>query len=264
MTQQRMSLVAQRQRGLSLVELMVAMVLGLLIMAAVVQLFLTNRQTFNLQQGIASVQEQGRFAVDFLSKEIMWAGFGGVPAAFRFSDGNVSASEDGTPYDTLYVLLDTVTPSAGEDFSNPTDCSGGELNKNSDGDLDPAVTFKKYHVNVEEDGNGVLMCTDSDGSDTVLIDNVEAFQVLFGVADGPDDNRVFRYVSPDQINGTEDIVSVRFAILVASDEVAVSERNQAQPVDIFGASFEDEVDFHDGRLRRLFISSVAIRNRPGG
>jgi type IV pilus assembly protein PilW len=260
MKERKLSMAGQRQRGLSLVELMVAMVLGLLIMAAVVQLFLTNRQTFNLQQGIASVQEQGRFAVDFLSKEIMWAGFGDVPAAFKFSDGNVSASEDGAPYDTIYVLLDTV----GDASSNPRDCSGGELNQNGDDNFDPAETFKKYHVNVEDDGNGVLMCSDSDGSSTVLIDNVEAFQVLFGVADGPDDNRVFRYVSADQINGSEEIVSVRFAILVASDEVAVSERNQALPVDIFGTSFEDDVDFNDGRLRRLFVSSVAIRNRQGG
>lgn len=250
------------QRGLSLVELMVAMVLGLLITAAVVQLFLTNRQTFNLQQGIASVQEQGRFAVDFLSKEIMWAGFGGVPSAMKFTSVSGDGSEDGMPYDTLRVLLDK--PAGAEPNKPPWDCAGGNLNENGDGAIDPPETFKEYWVNVEADGNGVLMCTDSDGSSTVLIDNVEAFQVLYGVADGSGSNTRYRFITADQVDGTENIISVRFAVMVSSDEVAVSEKNLAKAVEIFGDNFEDHVDFYDGKLRRLFISSVVLRNRQGG
>ena len=83
----------RKQLGLSLVELMVAMVLGLLITAGVTQLFLTNRLTANLQQGLASVQEQGRFAVDFLSREMMAAGYGNVDKAILFPV-SVSEGED--------------------------------------------------------------------------------------------------------------------------------------------------------------------------
>ncbi len=251
-----------RQQGLSLVELMVAMVLGLLITAAVVQLFLTNRQTFNLQQGIASVQEQGRFAVDFLSKEIMGAGYGNVAAPVKFTETEgEEGSEDGTLHDVLHILVGV---NEDDPDKGPKDCSGGVLNETSEGTITPAETFKRYYVNVEADGNGVLMCEDSDGSSVVLIDNVEAFQVLYGVAIRQNNSTTYRYLPRDNVSNTDEVVSVRFAILLASDEVAVSERDQAQNVEIFGTDYSSDLDFEDGKLRRLFVSSVALRNVAGG
>ena len=251
-----------RQKGLSLVELMVAMVLGLLITAAVIQLFLTNRQTFNLQQGIASVQEQGRFAVDFLSKEVMGAGYGNVAAPIKFSttEGD-EGSEDGTLHDVLHILVGI---NEDDPQKGPKDCSGGKLNETADGEITPEETYKRYYVNVEGDGNGVLMCEDSDGNNVVLIDNVEVFQVLYGVAVRQGNNTTYRYVSRDNASASDEIVSVRFAVLLSSDEVAVSERDQASNIEIFGTDYSDNVDFYDGKLRRLFVSSVALRNVAGG
>lgn len=259
---------SRTQQGLSLVELMVAMMLGLLITAAVIQLFLTNRQTFNLQQGIASVQEQGRFAVDFLSKEIMGAGYGSVPAPIKVSTiPGEKASRDGARYDSLYMLMDNNADyfdQAPNKPKGPRDCSGGALNRTSAGTINPAETFKRYYVNVEADGNGVLMCEDSDGSNVVLLDNVEVFQVLYGVASRDANATRYRYVSATDLDPGDDVVSVRFAVLVSSDGVAVSERDQANAVEIFGTSYTDQVDFYDGKLRRLFVSSVALRNVAGG
>ncbi len=62
------------QAGLSLVELMIALLLGSLLTAAATQLFLVNRQTENLQAGIAGVQDNGRFAFDYVSRSLMEAG----------------------------------------------------------------------------------------------------------------------------------------------------------------------------------------------
>lgn len=240
-------------KGFSLVELMVAMVLGLLITAAVTQLFLTNRQTFNLQQGLASVQEQGRFAVNFLSKEMMTAGYGNAPAPFAiaspFPDEDGKKSTDGARFDSIMLLLDGSADGA-------RDCAGGGLNG--------ASGWKYYQVAVEDDGNGVLKCSDSDGNNNVLIDNVEAFQVLYGVSATSTGTRANRYLTASEVTAADNIVSVRFAVLIASDGVAVSERNAAQSVPIFGQDYADKIDFTDGRLRRLFVSTVALRNIAGG
>ena len=46
------------QRGFSLIELMVAMVIGLVLMTGVVQMFLSSKQVFSTQQGISRVQKQ--------------------------------------------------------------------------------------------------------------------------------------------------------------------------------------------------------------
>lgn len=243
------------QKGLSLVELMVAMVLGLLITAAVVQLFLTNRQTFNLQQGIASVQEQGRFAVDFLSKEVMGAGNGAVsgPINFTVSEDTPYSEDNNTVHDKLVILL-----------AQGADCSGGAINEVDGESLGNVTAWKEYSVRVEDDGNGVLLCRDSDGSANVLIDNVEAFQVLYGVTDRVGNQTFYRYVNRNNVDPSDEITSVRFAVLLASDEVAVMEKDQAQDIEIFGASYANDIDFYDGRLRRLFVSSVALRNVAGG
>ena len=57
-------------RGFSLVELMVAMVLGLLLTAAAVSLFSTNQRTFQLQQTMGQLQEQGQLAMRFINQDV--------------------------------------------------------------------------------------------------------------------------------------------------------------------------------------------------
>lgn len=66
-----------RQQGFSLVELMIAMVLGLLLMAGVLQTFLSSKQTYSTNNALARVQESGRFAMEFLTNDIRNAGYKG-------------------------------------------------------------------------------------------------------------------------------------------------------------------------------------------
>lgn len=67
--------------GLTLVELMVAITIGLIILAAVARLFATSRATYTLEEGLARVQESGRFAMEFLSQDIRMAGYIGCASA---------------------------------------------------------------------------------------------------------------------------------------------------------------------------------------
>jgi type IV pilus assembly protein PilW len=63
-----------RQRGLTLVELMVALVLGLVVIGAVVNLFLTNRQTYRTTENLARMQENLRFAFELMARDVREAG----------------------------------------------------------------------------------------------------------------------------------------------------------------------------------------------
>jgi type IV pilus assembly protein PilW len=56
---------------------MVALVLSLVIGAAVLQMFLASKTTYSLQDAMARIQENGRFAVSFLASDIRMAGFMG-------------------------------------------------------------------------------------------------------------------------------------------------------------------------------------------
>ncbi|WP_298611196.1 PilW family protein [uncultured Thiothrix sp.] len=64
-----------RQRGFNLIELMIAMVIGLFIMGGVISLFISNRQTFQSNQGIFQIQESMRMAFEILSRDLRHTGF---------------------------------------------------------------------------------------------------------------------------------------------------------------------------------------------
>lgn len=67
----------RKQAGLSLVELMVALVLGLLISAGVVTIFISAKQDYQVQDAVSQVQENGRFSLEFLANDIRMAGYSG-------------------------------------------------------------------------------------------------------------------------------------------------------------------------------------------
>lgn len=63
-----------RVQGFSLIELMIAMLIGLILLIGVVQLFSASRAAYQLSEGMSRVQENGRFAIDFLQRDTRMAG----------------------------------------------------------------------------------------------------------------------------------------------------------------------------------------------
>lgn len=60
----------RRQHGLTLVELMVAIVIGLILTAGVIQIFLGSNQSYRFQESMSRVQENGRYAVEVLARDL--------------------------------------------------------------------------------------------------------------------------------------------------------------------------------------------------
>lgn len=65
------------QRGLTLLELMLAMFVGLVMTAGIVQLYLSNKQTYRVQEGLARLQENARFAAEHIARDLRLAGYRG-------------------------------------------------------------------------------------------------------------------------------------------------------------------------------------------
>lgn len=66
-----------RMAGASLIEMMIAMALGLLITAGVISVFLSVKQTYSQNERSARIQENGRIALFLLTKDLRHAGFWG-------------------------------------------------------------------------------------------------------------------------------------------------------------------------------------------
>ncbi|MFT0182510.1 PilW family protein [Pseudomonas benzopyrenica] len=99
------SLGAHRQRGLSIIELMIAMLLGLLLMGGVLQLFLSSKRTYQTNTALSQVQESGRFALEFLAFDVRNAGYRGgcLTALTSLLPSSLTQQADATD-DIRYVL----------------------------------------------------------------------------------------------------------------------------------------------------------------
>lgn len=64
-----------QQKGLSLVEIMVALTLSLILIAGVGQIYVSSRQTYRIQEALARLQENARFTLEVLGRDVRLAGY---------------------------------------------------------------------------------------------------------------------------------------------------------------------------------------------
>jgi prepilin-type N-terminal cleavage/methylation domain len=64
-----------RQRGLGMVELLVAMAIGLFMLAGMFTIFYSTRQTWGAQQGLAGLQDNERLAMTLIANVVQPAGY---------------------------------------------------------------------------------------------------------------------------------------------------------------------------------------------
>lgn len=95
------------QQGLSLVELMVAILISSLILIGLVQVFSGSRQTYSVNEGMSRLQENGRFAVDFLERDIRMAGNVGCR---NMLEESATTGTAGTVVATNYLNNQTIAP----------------------------------------------------------------------------------------------------------------------------------------------------------
>lgn len=78
------------QAGVSLVELMVGLALGLFVLAGITSVYLGSKQTYRTGDALARTQESLRVAMEYLSRDLRMAGaYGCVAADLRFESSNV-------------------------------------------------------------------------------------------------------------------------------------------------------------------------------
>ena len=66
-----------RLKGFSLIEFMIAIALGMLLIATVIQIFLSSKIAYLTHDALARAQESGRIANEFLARDIRMAGYVG-------------------------------------------------------------------------------------------------------------------------------------------------------------------------------------------
>ncbi|HEV2110250.1 MAG TPA: PilW family protein [Gammaproteobacteria bacterium] len=108
---------AGRQSGMSLIELMIALVISLVLMAGVISVFVSSKRSYGTNTAVAQVQEDARFALNFITPTVRMAGYSGCGksinltsilngglSAFNFGNGMGGYEAAGTNPGSTYVM----------------------------------------------------------------------------------------------------------------------------------------------------------------
>ena len=68
-------------KGFALIELLIAMTIGTMLLAAVTNTFINQRETYSIREQVAGMQQNGRGGMDFMIRELTMAGYDPTEAA---------------------------------------------------------------------------------------------------------------------------------------------------------------------------------------
>lgn len=241
-----------RQRGLGLVEFMVAGLAGTMLLAVLVQVAAGARSSFALQEAIAELQDGTHFAVDSIGAILRQTGFDPEPwlDAAR-AVGVAAGSGDAVTADSDRIVLRTWSDRNCFDTLNPARDAQGR----------PRFYLRESVLEKLASDNLALTCRYGPGDDELvtqiprqgLLPGVEAFQALYA-EDLDGDAAADRWVRGGGWSDIQSVLGVQVALLLASRETV------ADPVSRTWRVLDQDVRTPaDGRLRRVITMAHAIR-----
>ncbi|MEE9321302.1 MAG: PilW family protein [Granulosicoccus sp.] len=230
MSRQSWMLVSKRQQGISLIELMIGMVLGLIVIAAVFNMYTGSSRSQRYTAGLQSMQENGRYGISVLQNGFRLAGYSPDTSLAAF---NLADSDDQT------VIVQV---------RQPYDCNGADTS-GTDG-----VAVNTYRLDV---GNQQITCAGNQAGATnmPIVEGVERWRVLYGL-DTDGDDVPERYVPYASVTAANEISALRFAFLVNSG-APIRTRARAETYVLL----DQEVTLTDRIARTVYSSTVKLRNR---
>ncbi|VVP48236.1 PilW family protein [Pseudomonas fluorescens] len=211
---------SRSSRGFGLIELLIALALSLIVVLGVVQIFIAAKNTYVSQNVSAGMQEDARFVLSKMIQEIRMVGmFGCLGAITDSSDaGDFNASQI-TPisWDNANHKLTLVTADVGGAGGVPvwtviSDCRNSATAYT--GERKPATGFLAFPIRrlIYSFSNNQILMGAGAGKPTqyVLVNNVEAFNVSFGLASSATDVAASSY--SDQPSDPARIRSVRLSL----------------------------------------------------
>ena len=295
LSQQSINKHFKAEQGFSLIELMIAMTLGLLLLTGVIQIFLSSKQAYGTVSGASQTLDSGRLSMHFLSGSISKAGYWGdvnearvygsdTALAFNHSGASnapYSDSYNGVFAEDVYIFgTDNDNADAnvidgtdqiwirfnGHDTLPLTNCAGDSVNSN-------LIAVERYYIS-ELNGNErvpslvcetTLMSIDKiTGTVSALANPVINTQILISGVDNlqvlfgqrsPDNNELQYFIASD-VTDWSLIQGVRVAALASSAD-AVNSVSRTSGYDLLNETTNIPTD---KRARRVFERTIALRN----
>jgi type IV pilus assembly protein PilW len=308
------------QRGFTLIELMIAMLIGVFLMGGVIQIFLSAKQAYRLQENLSRLQENGRFAMDMIAQDTRMAGYVDtvcLPTTATAPQSSQQAllqvaNADKTDSTTNWCSPATGSmgcissiPSSGTNSSttaqnttapanttagnvrtdairsyqwfSPTNCTVAGLNATG--------TEISYFIKADDSNSNVASLWRYPGSNAIntaqeRVEGIETMYVLYGVDTDATPDYIPNYYADAGSADLTKIVSVRITLVAVTTDIGLTDT--PQPYTFNGMKFTPPnvcvnngaiasaspppctapaTSVPDTRIRRVFSSTIAVRNR---
>lgn len=225
-----------RQKGLTLIELMLASLLGVIVSYFIMNIMIASAKTSNLSEGTSQAQETGRLVMSWLSESIVNAGYNSnylddtdLPPVADLCTAATTPPTNGahctfqtdlnnTGGDRLAIRRKAggLTPSARDTQTCTGAALPADIINNMDevidvfwispniNDADTTNDYQLWCVSYRANGNRI-------GTAQSIAVGVESMQLLYGI--GNTTGSVENFVSAEDVSNWKNVVAVRIAIL---------------------------------------------------
>jgi type IV pilus assembly protein PilW len=91
------------QGGLTLIEILVSLAISVLVIAGVLEVYTSSKQTYRVQEASSRLQENGRFAISFIARDLRMAGHVGCLSQLSDDNQRLSSSLNSQPLYDLHL-----------------------------------------------------------------------------------------------------------------------------------------------------------------
>lgn len=284
------------QGGFSLIEMMIAVVIGLLITIVVGNIFLGSKDTFRTQDDASRLAENARYAMSVMNRTIRNTGFAywqngiqwkaawtGKLTPSLAGANNFTPSMGNSDSITVAYFGSSILPgTAGNADGTMLDCLGRKFK--DDTSIEPSTS--RFYVAAGADGRPALWCSvNTPNAQSYanaaqpavdareLVAGVTTFQVLYGVdTDGDYSPNVFLPANLVTAANMDKVVAVRIGLILASPNPNTTAETDTKTYQVFGPEYAAFASADPGtvytppssdnkRLRRLYTYTITVRGR---
>jgi type IV pilus assembly protein PilW len=248
-----------RQAGLSLIELMVAMLIGLFLILGVTQIFINNQKSYLFQQGQVGNQENGRFAMALLSQELSKAGYRSNPAKSFPSGAGLGCD---FAEDTSVIAVSTTALCLRYQAANKNDvnCQGTALSGANQDTITAPYSKQINPIVIEkieyDAASKSIVCT-SGTTTQPLVTGVAGLRFEYGSGQGD-----LKTVSTFSAKPADTVGAVRYTVLMQSQGTASVRDSAATSTALneWNTRFTDNL-VDSNQIYQLVQGTTMIRNQ---
>ncbi len=288
----------KRQNGFTLIELMIALALGLVVVAAATMLFLTGVRSQAMQQGVSDLQDNANFGLNYITQDVRLANLQTSTATVNdeLLLGGIVLSADNLP-PGLSATDESLMSFSGSGESNVNlgsdqlviqykpvstggfDCEGQRINSTDE------MVIQRYFLRADTNAgegernpltlacdagrytaDGAVDFTDYGTSSEIIMKRVDQFHVLLNVSNAAGLRRYISISDYMALSTKPRILGVSLGVLTRSSQgvgrdEAIAQTNAFTLLDqnlVVQAEGNPE-----GYIRRVVTQEVALRNALG-